>query len=92
MIILQHLKKKYNLTVKSNSKVNGAIPVNDSNSSNIFNSEEAIGSNIKVTAITKTEIQFLGWYDGTTDALIMSNASFEFMMPATDFTDRKSVV
>ena len=78
----------YSLTVKSNSRRNGDISVNASNlnSGNVHKYEKdfTIGYNIKVTALTKTSIRFLGWYDGI-GTLIMPNASFEFMMPSTDF-------
>ena len=78
----------YSLTVKSNSRKNGDISVSASNlnSGYAHKYEESvtIGYNIKVTALTKTSIRFLGWYDGI-DTLVMPNASFEFMMPSTDF-------
>ena len=78
----------YGLTVKSNSRKNGDISVNASNLNigNVHKYEKdfTIGYNIKVTAVTKTSIRFLGWYDGI-DTLLMPNASFEFMMPSTDF-------
>lgn len=78
----------YSLTVKSNSRKNGDISVSASNLNSgyahKYEKNVTIGYNIKVTALTKTSIRFLGWYDGI-DTLVMPNASFEFMMPSTNF-------
>ncbi|HBW04990.1 MAG TPA: hypothetical protein DEF02_00125, partial [Clostridiales bacterium] len=76
---------KYNLVVRSNIYSLGSVSLNDSSSIDEHKTKEAVGENVKVVAFTKSDKQFLGWYDGENN-LIMTNASFEFSMPATDFT------
>ena len=76
---------KYNLVIRSNIYSLGSVSLNDSSSIDEHKTKEAVGENVKVVAFTKSDKQFLGWYDGENN-LIMTNASFEFSMPATDFT------
>ena len=76
--------KKYSLTVSSSSKKLGKVNLDDNGNVERYNVTKNAGDPIKLTSLTISSKQFLGWFDNAGN-LITTNGSFEFAMPIFNY-------